>query len=185
MIKSGVVLIKSGLSGVESDMDFLDKPLNVEGVKQHLEMLLKSCFRDSFTPLISSDELKQAPSAKALESMYMQTDLISTQKEKQIRKTIRRILDVLFKIYNFSRLDKVVDYKKLIYNLQEVCQRWLLRELDDVIKIIQNIPLSDETKLELVPSKYIDNPQVELERLEKERSLYNFVEEVDEDDQDD
>ena len=113
MIKSGVVLIKSGLSGVESDMDFLDKPLNVEGVKQHLEMLLKSCFRDSFTPLISSDELKQAPSAKALEAMYMQTDLIATQKEKQIRKTIRRILDVLFKIYNFSRLDKVVDYKEI------------------------------------------------------------------------
>ena len=184
MIKSGVVLIKSGLSGVESDMDFLDKPLNVEGVKQHLEMLLKSCFRDSFTPLISSDELKQAPSAKALESMYMQTDLISTQKEKQIRKTIRRILDVLFKIYNFSRLDKVVDYKEIDVQFTRSLPALASAELDDVIKIIQNIPLSDETKLELVPSKYIDNPQAELERLEKGRSLYNFVEEVDEDEQD-
>lgn len=176
MLATNLIIMSSGEQGVDADLKFLEKPLNVEAISQHQSTLLKATFRDSFTPLISSEELTKAPSAKALQSMYMSTDFIARTKEKYMKEGLRKVIDIMFKYLNFVKIDAVYTAETIEPKFTRSLPTLSSAELEDVLKIVQAVNLSDETKLGLIPSKYGINPIEEIKRLKNERAEmpYNF-----------
>lgn len=167
MIKNKVLILNNG-EGVESGLDFLEKPLNVEGIAQHLTTLYKNAFNQSFTPFISSEELKSAPSGKALQVMYLSADLIAKIKESKLTKGFKQRIDVIFKMLNFTR-NTPLEYKSIEPIFTRNLPTLTSADLEDLQMLINTgVRLSNRTLLELIPNKFINNVEEELERIEEE-----------------
>lgn len=168
MLDGGVVLLENGGDGADSKMDFLEKPLNVEGIKQHLEFLFKNVFNQSFTPFISGEELKTAPSAKALEVMYLAADLVAKIKEANLSKIFEQRIDLIFRMINFTR-NTPLEYDSIKPVFTKSLPTLTTAELEELQKLISTgVVLSNRTLLELIPNKFVNDVEKELKRIEEE-----------------
>lgn len=174
MLINKIMIFNSGSDGTEAKADFLKKPIDIEAIKEHLDGLLKGAFRDSFTPLVSSEELAKAPSAKALQTMYMATDFIAQNKQTYFRKGVKQLIKLIFKMLNFTKVDQTYSEYSIEPIFSTTLPTLTTAELEDLQKLKKIVNLSEQSLLELIPSKYVENVEEELERKKKEEQEYSY-----------
>ena len=188
MFQNKIVSFNTGEPNIDIGMDFLKKPIDTDSIKQHLNILIKGAFRDSFTPLMTSEEISKAPSGKSLQSMYLTADLVASQKEARIREGMKRVIRIIFKMLNFRRLTDVYNNNNIEPKFSRNLPTITISEIEDLLQVNNVQKLSTKTNLELLPNKYVSDAEEEMERIQeqtKKNITYDFIEEEEEEEKSD
>jgi len=170
MIINKNIMTKSDENSNGGRVYFLEKPLNVDGIKQHYDMLRNNIFLESFTPFLSMQQLTKAPSGKALQTLYLNAGIIADKKIREFKKGLRKRISIIFNILNFGKITGTMDFKTIKPKFTKNLPTLTSSELEDLKTIAQSgIKLSTKTQLDILPSKYVDNTDAELKRLKEER----------------
>lgn len=169
-IKESGGLSINNTESMESKVYFLDKLYDTESLRYHLDTLYRNAFKESFTPMLSVEDLMKAPSGKALEFMYFNTETVVNSKIKYITRGINQRLRVIFNMLNFTKLSEDYGYKTIRPIFSRNLPTLTTSDLEDLVLLRSSgIELSHRTLLENLPSKLVPDIDEELSRLEAER----------------
>ena len=158
----------------ECDADWLIKQINDVAVENYKNRVRRDIHALSKTPNLTDEQFAGQLSGVAIAYKIWGMEQISATKERKFKKGLQRRIELITNIFNAT--GKQWDYR----DINMTFSRNMPQNLTEIVEMVQKLKstVSDQTLLSQLP--FIEDPQEEIERLEKQNAgkvdLYDEVE---------
>lgn len=158
----------------EGGADTITVDIPTEAKKEHTDQLTDDIYKFGMGVNIDTDKFGNSPSGVALRFLYSLLDLKCDTLERKFKRAIRKLLEFISIYYKFAK-NKNYDHKKINITFNKS----MVANEAELVKMASNSKgvVSDETVLENHP--WVDDPQKEKEKIEKERDSYINLDDID------
>lgn len=151
---------------VGSKMEYVIKNLNVDGIKYHIDTILKLIYQISQTPDLSSDDFGGNQSGVAMEFKLWGLEQARVQKVRNFQKALIKRINLILGMMNLSN---GTDYD-LMQAINIVFYKNLPKSENDLYDMVSKLSgiVSDKTLLSQLP--FIKNVDEEMKQKQEEES---------------